>query len=214
MSLRIDDSSMFTSALQLNSKTEDGVVEGNGSSEMTTNGGTPSPEETPNAFDIEAQQKAFQRFTSSLGLGGFRSAFNMNVLPPFLAALQQNPLSLQQQLLGLAGGLSGVSPGPDDDDDIEHSSITEPEDLTMSFRKDSKLDDHHEGGSALGGGSSWSYEEQFKQSAFYHITHIVLIYRSIDFYDVSTLVLQCGSSNVIRQRESNVKRKHSDDCFS
>lgn len=34
----------------------------------TTNGGTPSPEAPSNTFDIEAQQKAFQRFTSSLGM--------------------------------------------------------------------------------------------------------------------------------------------------
>uniref|UniRef100_A0A0K0DBL6 RPN13_C domain-containing protein n=1 Tax=Angiostrongylus cantonensis TaxID=6313 RepID=A0A0K0DBL6_ANGCA len=163
MSLRIDDSSMFTSSLQLNGKTEDGVADTNGSSEAATNGGTPSPEATPNAFDIETQQKAFQRFTSSIGLGSFRSAFNMNVLPPFLAALQQNPFALQQQLLGLTGGLSDVSPGSDDDEDIEHSAMTEPEDLTLSFRKDAKLDDHHDSGASLGGGSSWSYEEQFKQ---------------------------------------------------
>ncbi|VDM71652.1 unnamed protein product [Strongylus vulgaris] len=134
----------------------------------TTNGGSPSPEApSSNAFDIEAQQKAFQRFTSSLGLGGFRSAFNMNVLPPFLAALQQNPLALQQQLLGLTSGLSGVSPGPEDEDENENSAATEPEDLTMSFRKDSKSDDQHgEGGGSLGGGPSWSYEEQFKQSEY------------------------------------------------
>ncbi|KAK6024436.1 hypothetical protein OSTOST_09752 [Ostertagia ostertagi] len=105
-----------------------------------------------------------ERFQISYaGLGGFRSAFNMNVLPPFLAALQQNPLALQQQLLGLTGGLSGVSPGPDEEDEIENSTTTEPEDLTMSFRKDAKLEDHHgEGGTSLGG-PSWSYEEQFKQ---------------------------------------------------
>ncbi|KIH68709.1 hypothetical protein ANCDUO_00950 [Ancylostoma duodenale] len=182
MSLRIEDSSMFTSALQLNGKSEDNVVEGGGSNEPTTNGGTPSPEAPSNTFDIEAQQKAFQRFTSSLGkcllnqnlqitwniisegLGGFRSAFNMNVLPPFLAALQQNPLALQQQLLGLTSGLSGVSPGPDEEEENENSGTTEPEDLTMSFRKDTKIEDQHgEGGGSLGGGPSWSYEEQFKQ---------------------------------------------------
>ncbi|RCN51353.1 hypothetical protein ANCCAN_02506 [Ancylostoma caninum] len=164
MSLRIEDSSMFTSALQLNGKSEDNVVEGGGSNEPTTNGGTPSPEAPSNTFDIEAQQKAFQRFTSNLGLGGFRSAFNMNVLPPFLAALQQNPLALQQQLLGLTSGLSGVSPGPDEEEENENSGTTEPEDLTMSFRKDTKIEDQHaEGGGSLGGGPSWSYEEQFKQ---------------------------------------------------
>ncbi|WKX92843.1 hypothetical protein Q1695_010685 [Nippostrongylus brasiliensis] len=163
MSLRIDDPSMFTPALQLNCKAEDDVAEGSGSAEPTTNGGTPSPEATSNALDIEAQQKAFQRFTSSLGLGGFRSAFNMNVLPPFLAALQQNPLALQQQLLGLTSGLSGVSPGPDEEDEMENSATTEPEDLTMSFRKEGKIDDHHTESTTSLGASSWSYEEQFKQ---------------------------------------------------
>ncbi|XGW20333.1 hypothetical protein V3C99_003833 [Haemonchus contortus] len=242
MSLRIDDSSMFTSALQLNcGKAEDGVTEGNGSTEQkandgptddgmmptnscppvhqinnpTTNGGTPSPETPSNTFDIEAQQKAFQRFTSSLGLGGFRSAFNMNVLPPFLAALQQNPLALQQQLLGLTGGLSGVSPGPDEEDEMENGATTEPEDLTMSFRKDPKLEDHHgEGGTSLGG-SSWSYEEQFKQLyelsddtkrkewlddwlSFMHrigkpVTRIPIMAKQVlDLYELYRLVVQHG----------------------
>ncbi|XGW20332.1 hypothetical protein V3C99_003833 [Haemonchus contortus] len=216
MSLRIDDSSMFTSALQLNcGKAEDGVTEGNGSTEPTTNGGTPSPETPSNTFDIEAQQKAFQRFTSSLGLGGFRSAFNMNVLPPFLAALQQNPLALQQQLLGLTGGLSGVSPGPDEEDEMENGATTEPEDLTMSFRKDPKLEDHHgEGGTSLGG-SSWSYEEQFKQLyelsddtkrkewlddwlSFMHrigkpVTRIPIMAKQVlDLYELYRLVVQHG----------------------
>ncbi|ETN86538.1 hypothetical protein NECAME_05942 [Necator americanus] len=69
-----------------------------------------------------------------------------------------------QQLLGLTSGLNGVSPGPDEDEDNENSATTEPEDLTMSFRKDSKIDDQHgESGGSLGGGPSWSYEEQFKQ---------------------------------------------------
>ncbi|KAJ1358433.1 hypothetical protein KIN20_016858 [Parelaphostrongylus tenuis] len=215
MSLRIDDSSMFTSSLQLNGKAEDGATDGNGSSEAATNGGTPSPDATPNSFDIEAQQKAFQRFTSSLGLGGFRSAFNMNVLPPFLAAFQQNPLALQQQLLGLTSGLSDVSPGSDDDEDIEHSTMTEPEDLTLSFRKDPKLYDHHEGGVALSGGSSWSYEEQFKQLyelsddakrkewlddwlSFMHrigkpVTRIPIMAKQVlDLYELYRLVVQHG----------------------
>lgn len=34
MSLRIEDSSMFTSALQLNCKTEDAVADSNGSAEV------------------------------------------------------------------------------------------------------------------------------------------------------------------------------------
>ncbi|KAK6018990.1 hypothetical protein OSTOST_15392 [Ostertagia ostertagi] len=133
-----------------------------------------------------------ERFQISYaGLGGFRSAFNMNVLPPFLAALQQNPLALQQQLLGLTGGLSGVSPGPDEEDEIENSTTTEPEDLTMRYglppcfgalcngfigkgvSQRCTLEDHHgEGGTSLGG-PSWSYEEQFKQ------VRSILTYRTI-----------------------------------
>ncbi|CAJ0593392.1 unnamed protein product [Cylicocyclus nassatus] len=217
MSLRIDDSSMFTSALQLNMKNEDNAVESSASNEPTTNGGSPSPETpTNNTFDIEAQQKAFQRFTSSLGLGGFRSAFNMNVLPPFLAALQQNPLALQQQLLGLTSGLSGVSPGPEDEEENENGAATEPEDLTMSFRKDSKTEDQHgDGGGSLGGGPSWSYEEQFKQLyelsddakrkewlddwlSFMHrigkpVTRIPIMAKQVlDLYELYRLVVQHG----------------------
>lgn len=65
---------------------------------------------------------------------GFRSPFPVNVLPPFLAALQQNPLSLHQQLMGIsASRSSGVSPGFDEEEDAENLGSTEPEDLTVGY---------------------------------------------------------------------------------
>ncbi|VDM18167.1 unnamed protein product [Wuchereria bancrofti] len=83
--------------------------------------------------ELEVQQKAFQRFTSSLNDLRFRSTFPINVFPPFLAALQQNPLTLHNQFAAASGNprSSGVSPGLDDEDENEALASTEPEDLTI-----------------------------------------------------------------------------------
>ncbi|CAI5438261.1 unnamed protein product [Caenorhabditis angaria] len=117
-----------------------------------------------NVFDIEMQQKAIQRLTSTLGLSNLRAPA-LNLPPIFQAALQHGPFSLQQQLLGLASGLSAISPGVDDYDE-ENGNNGEPEDLTLSFssfrQKENKSDDTNDLGSNPSG-PGWSYEEQFKQ---------------------------------------------------
>lgn len=68
---------------------------------------------------------------------GFRSSFPLNVFPPFLAALQQSPLSLHgNQLLTTKEQRMvspGASPGLDDEEDNEGLIITEPEDLTVRY---------------------------------------------------------------------------------
>ncbi|CAG9537306.1 unnamed protein product [Cercopithifilaria johnstoni] len=123
--------------------------------------------------ELEVQQKAFQRFTSSLNDLRFRSTFPINVFPPFLAALQQNPLTLHNQFAAASSNprSSGVSPGLDDEDENEPLATTEPEDLTINFRKEKKEcimgasgstgDDNAD--SDASGQQNWSYEEQFKQ---------------------------------------------------
>ncbi|PAV78942.1 hypothetical protein WR25_04704 [Diploscapter pachys] len=166
-----------------NEETNENDITVNGTSlndllQTTTTSSSPAPDDANllAAFDMEAQQKALQRLTSSLGLGNFRTPFNVNVIPPFLAALQQNPLSLQQQLLNFAtgAGLSGISPGPDDDceDGEGQTGSVEPEDLTLgSIRRTASRSDDlggHDGNGTNGAGSNggpptWSYEEQFKQ---------------------------------------------------
>uniref|UniRef100_A0A0M3HTH8 Uncharacterized protein n=1 Tax=Ascaris lumbricoides TaxID=6252 RepID=A0A0M3HTH8_ASCLU len=127
---------------------------------------SPSPGNESTTFEkeLEAQQKAFQRFTSSLNDLGFRSPFPVNVLPPFLAALQQNPLSLHQQLMGIsASRSSGVSPGFDEEEDAENLGSTEPEDLTVGYRKEKKENTDDNADSEASTQQNWSYEEQFKQ---------------------------------------------------
>uniref|UniRef100_A0A915AAX4 Uncharacterized protein n=1 Tax=Parascaris univalens TaxID=6257 RepID=A0A915AAX4_PARUN len=127
---------------------------------------SPSPGNESTTFEkeLEAQQKAFQRFTSSLNDLGFRSPFPVNVLPPFLAALQQNPLSLHQQLMGISGSRSsGVSPGFDEEEDAENLGSTEPEDLTVGYRKEKKENTDDNADSEASTQQNWSYEEQFKQ---------------------------------------------------
>lgn len=164
MSLRIDEAQLFANLQKPEtSNCEEGTENVDENHETTThnNSNPPSPDPLAN-FDVEAQQKALQRLTSSLGLGTFRTPLN---IPPFLAAaLQQNPFSLQQQLLGLASGMSGVSPGPDDDDD-ENGANGEPEDLTLGLRKDTAIKTEETIENSLGGAGNptWSYEEQFKQ---------------------------------------------------
>ncbi|EJW82765.1 hypothetical protein WUBG_06326, partial [Wuchereria bancrofti] len=123
--------------------------------------------------ELEVQQKAFQKFTSSLNDLRFRSTFPINVFPPFLAALQQNPLTLHNQFAAASGNprSSGVSPGLDDEDENEALASTEPEDLTINFRKEKKECVTGAGGSIgddnadsdASGQQNWSYEEQFKQ---------------------------------------------------
>lgn len=63
----------------------------------------------------------------------FRSTFPINVFPPFLSALQQNPLTLHNQFAAASSNprSSGVSPGLDDEDENEALASTEPEDLTI-----------------------------------------------------------------------------------
>lgn len=63
----------------------------------------------------------------------FRSTFPISVFPPFLAALQQNPLTLHNQFAAASNNprSSGVSPGLDDEDENEALASTEPEDLTI-----------------------------------------------------------------------------------
>ncbi|VDN58333.1 unnamed protein product [Dracunculus medinensis] len=128
-------------------------------------GHSPSPrnESDTSEKDLDAQQKAFHRFTTSFNDLGFRSSFPVNVFPPFLAALQQNPVTLHHQLMNLGHDNSlGLSPGLDDDEDLENVGSTEPEDLTVGFRKEKKEGDDN-ADSDISGQQNWSYEEQFKQ---------------------------------------------------
>ncbi|VDK37137.1 unnamed protein product [Gongylonema pulchrum] len=132
--------------------------------------------------ELEIQQKAFQRFTSSLNDLGFRSTFPMNVFPPFLAAMQQNPLTLHNQFVATSGSnprSSGVSPGLDDDDDnyaLGNQKAVLVTEKFFSFRKEKKEcgagsgvgcagDDNAD--SDASGQQNWSYEEQFKQVRFF-----------------------------------------------
>uniref|UniRef100_A0AAF5Q2Y6 Uncharacterized protein n=2 Tax=Wuchereria bancrofti TaxID=6293 RepID=A0AAF5Q2Y6_WUCBA len=139
-------------------------------------GNSPVTDDDANSMlerELEVQQKAFQRFTSSLNDLRFRSTFPINVFPPFLAALQQNPLTLHNQFAAASGNprSSGVSPGLDDEDENEALASTEPEDLTINFRKEKKECVTGAGGSIgddnadsdASGQQNWSYEEQFKQ---------------------------------------------------
>lgn len=175
--------------------------------------------------ELEVQQKAFKRFTSSLNDLGFRTTFPVSVFPPFLAAFQQNPLALHNQF-GVANSnprSSGVSPGLDDDDENEAAlGSTEPEDLTINFRKEKKDsvcatgstgDDNAD--SDASGQQNWSYEEQFKQLyelsddvkrkewlddwlSFMHrigkpVTRIPIMAKQVlDLYELYRLVVQHG----------------------
>ncbi|CAD6186115.1 unnamed protein product [Caenorhabditis auriculariae] len=167
MALRIDEAQLFAN-LPINGKTAESTdgaetsETAEPSSHENQNSPPPSPESALNVFDSWLVIWTInQNIRIILGLGNFRSPLN---LPPFLAAaLQQSPFALQQQLLGLASGLSGVSPGPEDEDE-DHSAAIEPEDLTLGFRKEHlKSEDHTHENSSNGGGPTWSYEEQFKQ---------------------------------------------------
>ncbi|UMM11872.1 hypothetical protein L5515_000930 [Caenorhabditis briggsae] len=111
---------------------------------------------------MESRQKVVQRLIhSQLNLSNLRTPLN---LPPIFQALQ-GPFNIQQQLLGLASGLTAISPGLDDYDE-ENTNGVEPEDLTLGgFRKENsvKSDEPSESGVNASGGPAWSYEEQFKQ---------------------------------------------------
>ena len=62
----------------------------------------------------------------------------------------------------MTSGLSGVSPGPDDDDDA--TGATEPEDLTLRASQRTTTDEGASTEHGNGAGApTWSYEEQFKQ---------------------------------------------------
>ncbi|EGT42795.1 CBN-CFI-1 protein [Caenorhabditis brenneri] len=115
-----------------------------------------------NVFDLESRQKVVQRILNSQlnSLSGLRTPLN---LPPIFQALQ-GPFSIQQQLLGLASGLTAMSPGLDDYDE-ENTNGGEPEDLTLGgFRKDTSEKSEEQSESGINAsGPAWSYEEQFKQ---------------------------------------------------
>ncbi|PIC50536.1 hypothetical protein B9Z55_001398 [Caenorhabditis nigoni] len=124
--------------------------------------GSPDLAANLNMFDMESRQKVVQRLIhSQLNLSNLRTPLN---LPPIFQALQ-GPFNIQQQLLGLASGLTAISPGLDDYDE-ENTNGVEPEDLTLGgFRKENsvKSDEPSESGVNASGGPAWSYEEQFKQ---------------------------------------------------
>lgn len=114
-----------------------------------------------NVFDLESRQKVVQRLLNSqLNLSNLRAPLN---LPPIFQALQ-GPFSIQQQLLGLASGLTAISPGLDDYDE-ENTNQGEPEDLTLGgFRKETSVKSEEPSESGINAsGPAWSYEEQFKQ---------------------------------------------------
>ncbi|KAF1768848.1 hypothetical protein GCK72_000661 [Caenorhabditis remanei] len=115
-----------------------------------------------NVFDLESRQKVVQRLLNSqLNLSNLRTPLN---LPPIFQALQ-GPFSIQQQLLGLASGLTAMSPGLDDYDE-ENTNGIEPEDLTLGgFRKETSVKSEEPSESGVNpSGPAWSYEEQFKQN--------------------------------------------------
>uniref|UniRef100_A0A8R1E1W9 Protein dead ringer n=1 Tax=Caenorhabditis japonica TaxID=281687 RepID=A0A8R1E1W9_CAEJA len=117
-----------------------------------------------NVLDMESRQKVVQRLLSSQ-LSNFSNLRTPISLPPIFQALQ-GPFNIQQQLLGLASGLTAISPGIDDYDE-ENTNQGEPEDLTLggAFRKETsvKSEEPSECGVNGAGGPAWSYEEQFKQ---------------------------------------------------
>ncbi|CAP24614.2 Protein CBR-CFI-1 [Caenorhabditis briggsae] len=130
--------------------------------QKSTPPGSPDLAANLNMFDMESRQKVVQRLIhSQLNLSNLRTPLN---LPPIFQALQ-GPFNIQQQLLGLASGLTAISPGLDDYDE-ENTNGVEPEDLTLGgFRKENsvKSDEPSESGVNASGGPAWSYEEQFKQ---------------------------------------------------
>lgn len=122
-----------------------------------------------NVFDLESRQKVVQRLLNSqLNLSNLRAPLN---LPPIFQALQ-GPFSIQQQLLGLASGLTAISPGLDDYDE-ENTNQGEPEDLTLGgFRKETSVKSEEPSESGINAsGPAWSYEEQFKQVSLFGINH-------------------------------------------
>ncbi|CAB3408493.1 unnamed protein product [Caenorhabditis bovis] len=176
MSVRVDEPQIFMTAQSINKdehEEEEGAGTAAGCDETAETHNdeqrcsTPHSPDVPNinVFDLEMQQKALQRLTSSLGLSNIRTP-TLNLPPIFQAALQQSNFNLQQQILGLASGLSAtISPGIDEYDD-DNANGVEPEDLTLGgYRKEmstSKSEDASEP-SANSTGPGWSYEEQFKQ---------------------------------------------------
>uniref|UniRef100_A0A8R1XU04 ARID domain-containing protein n=1 Tax=Onchocerca volvulus TaxID=6282 RepID=A0A8R1XU04_ONCVO len=187
LQMQLSCSASPTPPLQNASEQSSGVLQSDLSTNISTilnasknndikSGNSPVIDDDANSMlerELEVQQKAFQRFTSSLNDLRFRSTFPINVFPPFLAALQQNPLTLHNQFAAASSNprSSGVSPGLDDEDENEALASTEPEDLTINFRKDKKECIVGAGGSTgddnadsdASGQQNWSYEEQFKQ---------------------------------------------------
>ncbi|VDM91826.1 unnamed protein product [Onchocerca ochengi] len=179
LQMQLSCSASPTPPLQNASEQSSGVLQSDLSTNISTilnasknndikSGNSPVIDDDANSMlerELEVQQKAFQRF---------RSTFPINVFPPFLAALQQNPLTLHNQFAAASSNprSSGVSPGLDDEDENEALASTEPEDLTINFRKDKKECIVGAGGSTgddnadsdASGQQNWSYEEQFKQN--------------------------------------------------
>ncbi|GMT02658.1 hypothetical protein PENTCL1PPCAC_24832, partial [Pristionchus entomophagus] len=178
----------------------------NEQAEASENSPSPADDSGLGGFDLEAQQKALQRLSTSLGLGNFgRSPFN------FLAALQgggmPNQMIQQHLLASIASGLVPGSPILDGEEDENENSglLGEPEDLSIGIKKEG--DD--------GNAHNWSYEEQFKQLyelsddqkrkewlddwlSFMHrigkpVTRIPIMAKQVlDLYELYRLVIQHG----------------------
>lgn len=115
---------------------------------------------------------------------GFPS-FPIAGIPPFLAALQQNPLALRNHLMGMTSTSPPESSMIDDDAASNDGESVEPEDLsirpaivssstsgTPANKSNSKASSDPAGEDGLtpagndaetGSQQNWSYEEQFKQ---------------------------------------------------
>uniref|UniRef100_A0AC35TXY6 ARID domain-containing protein n=1 Tax=Rhabditophanes sp. KR3021 TaxID=114890 RepID=A0AC35TXY6_9BILA len=119
---------------------------------------------TINTAAMEAE-KAFTNFIAQTSGASFaNNSFGYHNLPPFFAAMQQNPL-LQSQFMKLNHfNASATSSGshqnsPDlieNDDDFEDLEGVEPEDLSLLRAK------KPEGEDGPNGPQAWSYEEQFQ----------------------------------------------------
>uniref|UniRef100_A0A914VKL7 ARID domain-containing protein n=1 Tax=Plectus sambesii TaxID=2011161 RepID=A0A914VKL7_9BILA len=164
-----------------------GDLDGNRNSLMRKENGnddSSSPDQRQFEKELEAaQQKAFERFTSMAA--GFHPTFPIAGIPPFLAALQQNPLALRNHLMGMTSTSPPESSMIDDDAISNDGESVEPEDLsirpavvssstssTPAHKSTSKASTDQAGEDGLtpaandaetGSQQNWSYEEQFKQ---------------------------------------------------
>lgn len=133
-------------------------------------------------------------------LTGFHPTFPIAGLPPFLAALQQNPLALRNHLMGLTSASPPESSMIDDDAVSNDGESVEPEDLSIRpavvssstlatpvNKATSKASSDPPGDDGLtpaandaetGSQQNWSYEEQFKQvspSSFVHACDLTVV---------------------------------------